>query len=140
VEIVHELITKATPEKVFQALTEPAHLASWFAEDTHAEPLVGSVAEFRFDRGTIRVEVTDLELERSIAWNILEGMPGWEGITGDVRWELEPNPFGAGTMIHFRHSGWPTMEGPYPSVNFRWAWFITRMQSYLEKGVASPAR
>jgi uncharacterized protein YndB with AHSA1/START domain len=138
-QIVHELIIRATPETVFQALTESAHLASWFAEDTQAEPLVGSVAEFRFDRGTIRVEVTELEPERKIAWKVLQGMPGWEGITGEVIWGLEPNPFGAGTMIHFTHSGWLTMEGSYPSVNFRWAWFIARMQSYVERVVTSPA-
>jgi uncharacterized protein YndB with AHSA1/START domain len=132
VEIVHELITRATPEKVFQVLTESAHLASWYAEDTQAEPLVGSVAEFRFDRGTIRVEVTELQPERKIVWKVLQGMPGWEGVTGEVIWTLEPNPFGAGTMIHFTHQGWPTMDGPYASVNYRWAWFIARMRTYVE--------
>jgi uncharacterized protein YndB with AHSA1/START domain len=139
-EIVHELIVRVTPDRVFQTLTEAAHLAAWYAPDTQAEPLVGSVAEFRFDRGTIRVEVAELETARKIVWKVLQGMPGWEAVTGEVVWGLEPNPFGIGTMIHFRHSGWPTMEGPYASVNFRWAWFITRMQTYMETGVASPAR
>lgn len=137
-EIVHELITRTTPERIFQVLTEAEHLAMWFAPDTTAEPVVGSMAEFRFDRGTIRIEVTDLEPAFRVAWTVLQGMPGWEEVTGEVTWQLEPNPFGVGTMIHFKHSGWPTMEGPYASVNFRWAWYISRMQSYVETSVASP--
>lgn len=117
-EIVHALITRAVPDKVFQALTETADLAAWFAPDTQAEPRVGSVAEFRFERGTIRVEIVELEPERKIVWKVLQGMPGWEQITGDVIWELEPNTFGVGTMIRFTHRGWPSID---PSVNFRWA-------------------
>jgi uncharacterized protein YndB with AHSA1/START domain len=139
-DIIHALITRATSDRVFQALTEAAHLAAWFAPDTQAEPRIGSIADFRFHRGTIRVEITELEPERKIVWKVLQGMPGWEQVTGDVTWELEPNPFGAGTMIRLTHRGWLTMEGAYASVNFRWAWFITRMQSYLETGGASPAR
>src|SRR5690349_9625051 len=115
-DIVHELITSAPSDKVFQVLTEAAHLAAWYAPDTHAEPRVGSVTEFRFDRGIIRVEVTELKPERKIVWKVLQGLSGWEGATGEIIWQLKPNPFGAGTMLHFTHSGWPTMEGPYPSV------------------------
>jgi uncharacterized protein YndB with AHSA1/START domain len=139
-EIRHGLITKATQDTVFRALTEASQLAGWFASDILSEPVVGSLAEFRFDRGTIRVEVTELEPARKVVWKVLQGMPGWNEVTGEVIWLLEQNPYGAGTMIHFTHRGWPNMEGAYPSVNFRWAWFIARMQTYMETGVASPVR
>jgi uncharacterized protein YndB with AHSA1/START domain len=136
-EILHELITRVPPERVFRALTESAHLTSWFAPDTQAEPRIGSLAEFPFDRGTIRVEITELEPARKITWKVLEGMPGWGDVTGEIIWELKPNPFGVGTMINYTHRGWTTTEGAFPSVNFRSAWYIARMQTYLETGVAS---
>lgn len=138
-DIVHETIIRTTQDKVYQALTEPAGIASWFAEDTQAEPRIGSVAEFRFDHGAIRVEITALDPEHKIVWKVLQGLPGWEGNTGEITWALKPNPYGAGTMINFSHSDWPTMDGPYPSTNFKWGWFIARMKSYTEAStVASP--
>jgi uncharacterized protein YndB with AHSA1/START domain len=138
VEIVHELIVRVSPEKAFQALTEAVELASWFAADIVAEPIVGSVAEFRFDQGIIRVEVTALESERKVAWKVLQGLSSWPD-DGEIVWDIKTNPFGEGTMIHFRHSGWVTMEDAYPSVNFKWAWFIAKMKSYVETGVIPPS-
>jgi uncharacterized protein YndB with AHSA1/START domain len=137
-DIVHQLIARTTPDKVYQALTDPAQLASWFAEDTQAGVQGDSEIEFRFDRGTIRVQVTELEPDQKVVWKVLEGLPGWEGVTGHVTWELT-YPFYSGTLVHFTHSGWAGMDGPYPSTNFKWGWFIARMKAFAETGVASPA-
>src|SRR4030095_2200076 len=98
-DIVHETIIRIPQDKVYQALTEQAQLVAWYAPDIQAEPRVGSVAEFRFSRGTIRVEVTTLEPARKVVWNVLQGLPGWEGATGEITWTLHPNPFGEGTML-----------------------------------------
>jgi uncharacterized protein YndB with AHSA1/START domain len=136
VDIVHELIARASPEEVFQVLTEAVHLASWYSDRAQIEARIGSVAEFSFDRGAIRVEIIELEPEQKIVWKVLQGMPGWEE-TDEIIWTLKPNPFGTGTMIHFRHTGWPSMEDAYPSVNFKWGWFIARMKSYVETRAAS---
>ena len=138
-DIVHETIIRTPQDKVYQALTEPDLLAAWYAPDIQAEPRVGSVAEFRFNRGTIRVEITALEPERKIVWKVLQGLPGWEGATGEITWALKPNPFGAGTMINYIHSGWPTMDGPYPSTNFMSGWYIARLKSYTETSVVLPS-
>ena len=71
-------------------------------------------------------------------WTILQGLPGWEGVTGEIAWLLT-NPFNSGTMVHVRHRGWPSMEGPYPSSNFMWGQFMGRMKAYAETGVATPS-
>jgi uncharacterized protein YndB with AHSA1/START domain len=139
-DIVHETIIHAPQDKVYQALTEGNQLLAWYATDIQAEPRVGSVAEFRFNRGTIRVEITALEPERKIVWKVLQGLPGWEGATGEITWALKPSPFGAGTMINYTHSGLAAMNGPYPSTNFMSGWYIARLKSFTETGVVvSPA-
>jgi uncharacterized protein YndB with AHSA1/START domain len=136
-DIVHETITRITQDKVYQALTEADQLAAWYAPDIQAEPRVGSVAEFHFSRGTIRVEITTLEPTRKIIWKVLQGLSGWEGTTGEITWALKPNPFGVGTMINYTHSGWPTMDGPYPSTNFMSGWYVARLKSYVEGEIVS---
>ncbi|MFN8448995.1 MAG: SRPBCC domain-containing protein [Anaerolineae bacterium] len=138
-DIVHELIIRTTRDKVYQALTEPEQIAAWYAPDVQADPVVGSTAEFRFERGVIRVQITVLEPNRTVRWKVLEGLRGWEGATGDITWRLADNPYGAGTMLHYTHSGWQSMTGPYPSTNFRSGWYIARLQTYVESGVLRPA-
>jgi len=135
-DIVHAMLARTMPENVYQVLTEPTQIAAWFATDTQTKP--DSILEFNFNRGVIRVQVTELQPNQKVVWKVLQGLSGWEGVTGDVTWQLV-TPFDTGTLILFTHRGWSGMDGPYASVNFKWAWFMTRMKSYLETGVASPA-
>lgn len=129
-EILHALITSAAPETVYQALTEQAGLAVWLCPDTSAEPRAGSIAEFRFDRGTIRVEIVQLEPNRKVVWKLLQGMPGWEEQAGLITWRLVPAE--GGTLVRFSHGGWETKD--YDSVSYKWAWFMTNLRKYVETG------
>jgi uncharacterized protein YndB with AHSA1/START domain len=129
---MHELITSATPETVYQALTEQAGLTAWLCLDTSAEPRAGSTAEFRFDRGMIQVEITQLEPNRKVVWKLLQGMPGWEKQSGLITWRLAPAE--SGTLVRFSHSGWETTEGAYASVSYKWALFMTGLRTYVETG------
>jgi uncharacterized protein YndB with AHSA1/START domain len=60
-EILHEMLARTTPEIIYAALTDQSGLASWFTTDARAEAKIGSLVEFKFDRGerTLRVEITD---------------------------------------------------------------------------------
>jgi uncharacterized protein YndB with AHSA1/START domain len=137
-EIVHEMIARATPEAVYRALTESPGLASWFAPEIHAQPQVGSAAEFWFDSGarSIKAEIVELEPNRKVVWKVLQGLSGWDDVLGIITWRLTPVEWG--TKVHFTHSGWSNTEGAFPSVNFKWAWFISRMKAYAETGMVTP--
>ena len=135
-DIVHELIAHVPPEKVYQALTDPAQIVSWFTDGTegdakqHGSVDVGATLDFPFKRGVIRVRVSELVPNQKVVWTILQGMPGWEGVTGEMTWVLStPYP---GTMIHFRHTGWLSMDGPYPSSNHRIGSLIDQMKAFVE--------
>ncbi len=131
-DIVHELIAHVPPEKVYAALTDPAQLAAWFSDEVEVDPHDPAEIAFHFRQGVIRVRVTDAEPDRKVVWKILEGLPGWEGVTGEMIWRLStPYP---GTMIHFTHSGWGSMDGPYPSSNHKVGSLIDRMRAFLETG------
>ena len=136
-DMVHEFIARTTPEPIYQAITDPAHIAVWHAEDTRVDPLTGAV-EFHFKPGVIRVQISQPEPNHRAVWTVLEGLPGWEGVTGDITWLLT-NPFDSGTMVHVRHRGWASIEGPYPSSNFMWGRLLAQMKAYVETGVATPS-
>src|SRR5580658_9824258 len=80
-----------SPEKVWQALTDPAHLREWAPFDTDGN--LGAV-------GTVQLtwagRPTPLEtrVTRADFASVLE--------CGDIRWELEP--LGSGTRLTLRHS------------------------------------
>ncbi|HVU13727.1 MAG TPA: SRPBCC domain-containing protein [Phototrophicaceae bacterium] len=142
-DIVHELIAHAPPPKVYAALTTPALLASWFTDqveteaDPHSSVAVGTEIAFRFRQGVIRVRVAELVPHQKVVWEILQGLPGWEGVTGTMTWTLTtPYP---GTMIHMRQMGWPSMDGAYPSSNHRIGTLIDQMRALVEASEVEPA-
>ena len=137
-DIVHQLIAHVPPPKVYAALTETAQLASWFTDQVEGEAAhVGAEAGFHFRQGVIRVQVTELEPNQKVVWKILQGLPGWEGVTGEMIWQLTtPYP---GTMVTFTHSGWLSMDGPYPSTNHKIGSLIDQMKSFVEASEVEPA-
>jgi len=98
VEIMRELEVDAPREEVWEALTDPAELAEWFANDVELEPEPGGEGVFRWDDGDVRHAVVEevVPLER-FAFT-------WED--GRVVIELEEVP--AGTRVTVVES--PTAE------------------------------
>lgn len=48
-DILHRIGIRASPEKIYAALTEQAGLAGWWTKETKATPKVGAILQFRFE-------------------------------------------------------------------------------------------
>src|SRR5437667_235365 len=93
--LVREL--RHSPEKVWQALTDPAHLREWAPFD--ADGSLGTVGTVKLTTGgTPTPQVSATRVTRADAPQILEY--NWGG--NDVRWELEA--FGGGTRLTLWHN------------------------------------
>ena len=138
-EILHEMLARTTPETIYAALTEQSGLASWFTTDVHAEAKIGSLVEFKFDKGErmLRIQIIDLVPCRKVQWKLLQGLPGWEHMNALITWSLTPVEWG--TIVHFSHNGWETTDGAFPSVSFKWATFMSSLKKYGETGTGMPA-
>jgi len=87
--LVREL--RHSPEKVWQALTDPAHLRQWAPFET--DGTLGTVGSAKLTWvGT--PQAFETKITRADAPNVLE--------YGDMRWELAPH--GAGTRLTLWHS------------------------------------
>jgi uncharacterized protein YndB with AHSA1/START domain len=88
-EVAREVLLPAPPDEVWEALTDPAHLAAWFGGDLEIEPRPGGRASYRGDDGEVRIgHVREVEPGRRLAfewWTPSEGAGG----ASRVEFELE---------------------------------------------------
>jgi uncharacterized protein YndB with AHSA1/START domain len=54
VEVTREIVFPASPDEVWQALTDPDQLERWFANDVELDPRPGGAGVFRWDDGEER--------------------------------------------------------------------------------------
>ena len=94
--LVREL--RHSPEKVWRALTEPAHLREWAPFDADGSLATAGTTVKLTTVGAPAPHVTETTVKRAEAPNVLEY--GWGG--NDIRWELEA--LGAGTRLTLWHN------------------------------------
>lgn len=135
-DILHALLIRASPSRVYHALTEPQALAAWWTRDTVAKPVVGSVAQFGFNRREVifRMFVQELAEPRCVRWRCLGGHPEWK----DTEITFALAPAADGTFLRFAHRGWTSSEGVFAVCNFDWARNLMSLKAYLESGRGSP--
>src|SRR5438445_2833715 len=94
--LVREL--RHSPEKVWQALTDPAHLREWAPFDADRNLGTAGTRVTLTTVGAPTPHITETTVTRADAPNVLEYT--WGG--ADVRWELEA--FGSGTRLTLWHN------------------------------------
>jgi len=136
-EMLHQIQIKASPEKVYEALTAQNGLRSWWTSDTVAKPEVGSVAEFGFNnRATVfRMRVAELTPNQHVIWECLGDIDEWIGTR--LIWELKAadNNF---TNLRFTHANWRSTEGWFAMCNSTWGELIHRLKNFAEGKTPGP--
>ncbi len=90
-DIKREIEIDAEPGEVWSAVTDPAELEQWFANDVELDLVVGGEGTFRWDDGDVRhAVVEEVEPERRFAFT-------WEG--SRVVIELEELPIGTRVIV-----------------------------------------
>lgn len=105
--IEHEAVYPHSPDRVWQALVDPAELAAWLmpndfvAEVGREFSLETGAAEI----GTIKAEVLELDEPRLLRCR-------WSGGFGDTEVTFELFPEAEGTRLRVRHDGWGDPPAP----------------------------
>ena len=126
------------PERVWEAITDPARIEAWLMPNDF-RPVLGHRFTFRtrpipphFD-GIVHCEVIALEPPRRLAYTWAGG-----GLDTVVSYRLEPQ--GDGTILHFEHSGFdpdrPTDRMAFKGMEPGWT---RHMQVGLERVLAAMA-
>ena len=137
-EINHQIGVKASPEAIYQALTEPKQLAQWWTSDTRGSGTkVGDTLEFRFGVFCQKFQVKALKPGRLVAWQAPPGQGADEWERTEITFDISPDD--QQTYIWFRHSGWRKHSDFHAHCSMKWATFLLSLKYLLETGTGRPA-
>jgi uncharacterized protein YndB with AHSA1/START domain len=134
-DIVHRVGIKASPEKLYEALTEQSGLAGWWTKDTTASAAVGAIDRFRFgDKGYNAMEVVELIPGQRVKWKCVEGGKEWIGteVHFDLRFE------NGVTIVLFAQRGWREQIEFMHYCSTKWAAYLLSLKSLCETGMGAP--
>ena len=135
--INHQVGIKASPEEIYQALTETGKLAKWWTTDTRGSGAkIGDALEFWFNGFCQKFNVSELKPGTRVAWKSPEGQGNneWEGT--EVGFDISTDD--KQTFIQFRHSGWRESTDFQGHCSMRWAVFLLSLKDLLERGKGRP--
>jgi uncharacterized protein YndB with AHSA1/START domain len=141
--IEREIFVEASPEVVFEVITQPEHLREWWPDEVTLEAVPGAEGELVFNRrdgdGAFHVPLTVLELDPprlfSFRWGYEAGETPAVGNSYLVTFDLEPSATGTTvrmTETGFRERGWEIakLEETYNDHVEGWDMFIPRLGRY----------
>jgi uncharacterized protein YndB with AHSA1/START domain len=133
-EILHKIGIKATPEKIYQALTTDNGLSQWWTTDTSGAGNVGSVIKFRFNEHESDFKVIGLEPNASVKWQCVTGPSEWKGT--EISFLLQPDA--RQTFLCFEHSKWREATNFMAHCCTKWAVFLLSLKDFIETGKGRP--
>ena len=112
------------PEKLWRALTQPHLIEAWLMKSDFM-PVTGHHFQFRADWGSVDCAVTEVELNRTLAYT-------WaaHGLESVVTWTLEPTS--TGTHLRMEQLGFrDDQEQAYQGAKFGWQRFFAQLETIL---------
>ncbi len=114
VAIKHLLSIQASDEAIYHAISTAEGLAGWWTTEVIAQPVEGSVAEFRFgDRYHNKMIVKRLVPQQRVEWECIQGDAEWLGTNFIFDIEGEAG----GCVLKFAHTDWREVTDFYASCN-----------------------
>jgi len=134
-DIRHNVVIKATPEKIYQAVTTQEGIEAWWCTHTTAKPELGFVNIFIFGQYHNEMKVTDLIPNKRAAWECINSIEEWIGTS--ISFDLEEK--NGKTLLRFTQGNWKAVTDTFASCNYDWALFMKSLKSYCETGTGQPA-
>lgn len=117
--IERSLELRASPARVWRALTDAEELAGWFSQRCEIDLRPGGDASFDWDDGGLyraRVEVVEAPRRLVVQWATEEGRALDDGLSTRMEWRIEPGRAG-GSVLHLRESGFTTPVSRFGNVH-----------------------
>ena len=131
-DIFHDFVIRASPQRVFHAVSTPAALDAWWTKTSAGEPELGTPYDLNFGPGydwlavvSRSVPGVEFQLEMSSA------DADWLG--SRVGFSLSSKAEGV-TNVRFQHTGWPAKNEHYRGSCYCWAMYLRLLKRYVENG------
>jgi uncharacterized protein YndB with AHSA1/START domain len=133
--IEKEIFIRATPERVFRALTEKADLEAWFVKEAMIDLRVGGALRLFWDPESVEGTFLEIDPPRRVVFTWDE-RPAIAGITTSA---FTLTAEGDGTRLHLVHSGFGAGEAwnrLFENINGGWNEELENLRRYLVEGIA----
>ncbi|MBL1080155.1 SRPBCC domain-containing protein [Nocardia sp. 2] len=137
VDILHRVGIESDPGKVYSALTTLDGLTGWWtADSTGTGDEIDGILQFRFAAGGFDMKVRELEPEKGVRWQVVDGPEEWIGTYVDFRLTQKDDY----TIVLFRHEGWREPVEFMHHCSTKWGSYLMSMKALVEtgKGAAHP--
>lgn len=101
--VTREVVLPVSPEELWPALTEPDRLAEWLAPDVKIDARPGGGAVFRWEDGSRRAVIEEVEAPRRLAFRWAEVGDDGEAHPSRVEFTLEETE--EGTRLRVLETG-----------------------------------
>lgn len=130
-DVIFDFPINAPRARVFQAVTTPDGLDSWWTKRSSGQPLANSEYVLWFGpEYDWRAVVSRVTPNEEIELKLTSAQEDWMGTR--VGFVLEESS--QGTNVRFRHSGWPEENDHYRSSSYCWAMYLRLLVRYVERG------
>jgi uncharacterized protein YndB with AHSA1/START domain len=134
-DIFQDFPVKASPARVYQAVSTPQGLDSWWTKTSAGKPVEGAQYELGFGPGydwravvTRCVDNGEFELQMVLA------DADWMGTRVGFRLDGKAGT----TSVRFYHTGWPSLNDHYRISCHCWALYLRLLRRYVEHGELVP--
>jgi uncharacterized protein YndB with AHSA1/START domain len=144
--IEREIHVDASPEVVFEVISNPAHIREWWnGAETDVSPTPGTVAEIAWGRGTAHAHIDQLTVVDADPPRVFSFRWSYDGAavatsSNSLLVTFELIASGAGTLIRltetgFREKGWEvaTLEATYADHSNGWDVFVPSLGAYITR-------
>jgi uncharacterized protein YndB with AHSA1/START domain len=134
-DIFQEFPIKATPGRVFEAVTTPEGLNTWWTKQSSGEPVLDSRYELYFgpDSDWTATVIRSVQ-DRAFELQITTPAKDWEDTRIGFRLEEKEDM----TWVHFHHTGWPEDNAHYRISCHCWALYLRLLRRFIEHGEVVP--
>src|SRR5262249_19883740 len=131
-DILHEFPIAVPIKKVFDGVSLPSGLDTWWTKQSSGKPALGNRYQLDFGPGFHWAgRVVAVEAPLRTGYEITDADADWKG----TRVGLELATQGAGTLVRFAHRGWKEANAHYRVSSFCWAMYLRLLRLHLETGL-----
>ncbi len=130
-DILHRVGIKATPKKVFEALTTIDGLSHWWIVGTKGKAKQGGTILFGF----ADMKVIESKPNKQVKWKCVKGPKEWIGT--ELTFQLKTAK--GETVVLFTHANWRKPTELMSHCSTKWATFLLSLKGWLERDEGRPA-
>lgn len=135
--INHETKIKASPSKVFEALSTLKGLRAWHSTEVEGDSHLNGIITFSANgKPTFQWKVIEMVPNKKVIWECLAG-PG-DSVGTQTIYALSETE-DQRTLIDFSHTTWPNEQGNFRKCNTLWGVLLYHLKNYVEKNEVDPA-